>query len=196
MNDNQIGLQELNRMDAEALAEVFDRYAPAIYKYTYHHTGSALLADQTVGEVFARLLEQCALGRGPVSNLRTYLFEIAYHCVVDEIRYSQRLQSLQTADSAPPAPRREADRALEQQVLLEVVRRAMRADLSDDQRHVLILRFLEGFSLRQTARIMGKTVSHVKVLQGRALAALRRALDRQELAGSLFERASAYHQVY
>ena len=181
-------------MDARALAEVFDLYAPAIYKYAYGQSNNALLADQTVGEVFAKLLEQLSLGRGPSSNLRAYLFEIAYHCIVDEIRHSQRVQSMLTAEFAAPAPG-DTGLVLEQHLLLEVVRRSMRDDLSDDQRHVVILRFLEDFSLKETARIMGKKVGHIKVLQQRAVAALRRALDRQELADSFLERAGASHKV-
>jgi RNA polymerase sigma factor (sigma-70 family) len=45
-----------------------------------------------------------------------------------------------------------------------------------DQRHVIILRFLEGFSVHETAVIIGKEESNVKVIQNRAIAALRRAL--------------------
>jgi RNA polymerase sigma-70 factor, ECF subfamily len=185
MDDPQTLLQDISRMDREALAQVYDLYASAIYKYACRHLGNARLADQVVGEVFARLLEQCARGRGP----RAYLFESAYHAIVDEVRQARRLQPLEAAGRAvstagDPARTQEEDRAL-----LETVRQAMRDELSGDQRHVLLLRFQEDFSLQETARILGKNVGSVKVLQGRALAVLRRALDRRARLQSFREPA-------
>lgn len=179
MDDNQVLLQKISRMDVEALARVYDLYAPAIYKYACRHCDNALLADQIVGDVFARLLEQLSQGRGPRSNLRAYLFEIAYHAVVDEVRHARRVLSLQSADMVVPVTGG-PDQVLQEQMLLETVRQAMRDDLTGDQRHVIILRFLEDFSLKETARIMQKNVGNIKVLQQRALAALRRALERRE----------------
>jgi RNA polymerase sigma-70 factor (ECF subfamily) len=38
------------------------------------------------------------------------------------------------------------------------------------------LRFLEGMSVRETAEIMGKREDHVKVIQNRAINALRNML--------------------
>jgi RNA polymerase sigma-70 factor (ECF subfamily) len=61
--------------------------------------------------------------------------------------------------------------------MLEQVVHAIRNDLTNDQRHVIILRFMEEFSLRETAAIIGKTVDHVKVIQNRAIAAIRKSLD-------------------
>ena len=54
---------------------------------------------------------------------------------------------------------------------------AIQHDLTEDQRHVIILRFLEEFSLRETAATLGKEVGHVKVIQNRALAKLRKAVE-------------------
>jgi len=48
--------------------------------------------------------------------------------------------------------------------------------LTEDQRHVIVLRFLEGFSLRETADIIGKQVYNVKVIQNRGIVKLRKAL--------------------
>jgi RNA polymerase sigma-70 factor, ECF subfamily len=174
MDDPQILLQEISRMDRQALAQVYDLYAPAIYKYACRHLGNARLADQVVGEVFARLLEQCARGRGPRANLRAYLSESAYHAIVDELRQARRLQPLEAAGPAVSTMGDPA-RTQEDQALLEAVRQAMHDELSGDQRHVLLLRFQEDFSLQETARILGRNVGSVKVLQGRALSVLRRA---------------------
>jgi len=66
---------------------------------------------------------------------------------------------------------------MDDQILFKQILHAMQNVLTDDQRHVIILRFLEEFSLRETAAILGKQVGHVKVIQGRALAKLRGSLQ-------------------
>jgi RNA polymerase sigma-70 factor, ECF subfamily len=179
MIDDRVLLQDIRRMDAGALAQAFDLYASAIYKYAYRHAGDAILADQIAGDVFARLIEQLSLGLGPRANLRSYLFEVAYHLVVDQVRYSQKVLPIRLVEFTLPAANL-TDLVVERQMQWESVWRAIRDDLTEYQRHVVILRFMEGFSLKETARILGKTVGSIKVAQNRAVAIIRKALEEQE----------------
>lgn len=162
-------------MDRQALVEIFDLYSPALYNYAFRLCNDAMMADSIVGDVFAKLLDQLAAGRGPSTNLRSYLYEMAYHLVVDESRYSQRGAPLEAADELHHDGY-SAYASLENRILFEAILRAIQNDLTQDQRHVIILRFLEGFSLQETATIIGKQVSNVKVIQNRAIASLRKAL--------------------
>jgi RNA polymerase sigma-70 factor (ECF subfamily) len=54
------------------------------------------------------------------------------------------------------------------------------SELTEDQRQVILLKFTEGMSNEEAARVLGKSVGSVKSLQHRALAALRRAIDGME----------------
>ena len=54
---------------------------------------------------------------------------------------------------------------------------AINNKLTEDQRHVIILRFLEGLNLKETAEIVGKNTNSVKVLQSRGIAKLRQVLS-------------------
>jgi RNA polymerase sigma factor (sigma-70 family) len=120
--------------------------APAIYKYAHRHCGNAVMADQIVGDAFEKLLEQLSQGGGPNSNLRSYLFEMAYHAMVDEIRDTRRTTSISIVESFLPAAN-STEITAEEQTLLEAVFRAIRCELTEDQRRIIILRFLEDFSL-------------------------------------------------
>jgi DNA-directed RNA polymerase specialized sigma24 family protein len=80
MDDSIALLKAIRNMDAVAITKVFDLYAPAIYKYAYYHCGNAMTADQIVGNVFEKLMEQLSEGRGPSSNLRFYLVSIRKLC--------------------------------------------------------------------------------------------------------------------
>lgn len=171
-------LQAARSMDRGALMEIFDRYSPALYNYVFRLSHDPLITDYIVGDVFAKLLDQFSAGKGPSTNLRSYLYETAYHLVVDEARYSNRGAPLEAVDiQHKQDDGYNAYVTLENQILFENVMHIVRNNLTNDQRHVIILRFLEGFSLQETAAIIGKEVNHVKVIQNRAISTLRRFLD-------------------
>ncbi len=172
-----LGLLDAARnMNHEALIKIFDLYSSALYSYALRLCGDPVEADQIVGDVFAKLLEQLSAGNGPSTNLRSYLYEMTYHLIIDKSRYSRREAPLETVDFI----RQDGSAALfglEDRMLFEAVIMAIKNHLTEDQRHVIILRFLEGFSLRETAEIIGKEVYNVKVIQNRGVAKLRKALD-------------------
>jgi RNA polymerase sigma-70 factor (ECF subfamily) len=179
-------LNSARRMDKETIVKIFDLYAAPLYNYALRMCGDPVIADHIVGDVFAKLLEQFAAGNGPTSNLRSYLYETAYHKIVDEARYSRRRAPLETLTSHR-ADVRSGFLSFEDRILFDMILHAIRHKLTDDQRHVITLRFLEEFSLRETAAILGKDVSHVKVIQSRAIAKLRKVFKSREVrtAGSL-----------
>ncbi|MGE5378376.1 MAG: RNA polymerase sigma factor [Bacteroidota bacterium] len=168
-------LDAAKQMDRESLVRIFDTYAPALYNYAYRLCNDALMADNIVGDVFAKLLDHLSAGRGPSTNLRSYLYEIAYHLVVDEARFANRSAPLDAADLLPQNAN-SMHLSVEDRAMFKIMEQAIRNNLSEDQRHVIILRFLEGFSVKETALIVGKSISNVKVIQNRAIAALRKAL--------------------
>jgi RNA polymerase sigma-70 factor (ECF subfamily) len=168
-------LDAAKQMDREALVKIFDIYSPAIYNYAFRLCNDALMADYIVGDVFAKLLEHLSAGGGPSTNLRSYLYEMAYHMVVDEARYSNRTTKIENVDLLPH-DEYSSNIGVEDRVLFKSIMRAIRTHLTVDQRHVVVLRFLEGFSVHETAVIIGKEESNVKVIQNRAIAALRKAL--------------------
>jgi RNA polymerase sigma-70 factor (ECF subfamily) len=163
-------------MNGDALVEIFDLFAPALYRYAFRLCRDASMADHIVGDVFAKLLEQLSAGGGPRTNLRSYLYEMSYHLMVDEARYSHRSAPIEVVDFMHHDGCT-TRASVEDRVLFETVLRAIQNDLTEDQRHVVTLRFLEGFSLKETAAILGKEVGSVKVIQTRAIGTLRKALD-------------------
>jgi RNA polymerase sigma-70 factor (ECF subfamily) len=175
METNTMLLASARMMDCEAIEKVFDLYAHALFKYAFRFCESALVADQVVGDVFSRLLEHLAAGRGPSGNLRSYLFEMTYHLLVDETRYSQRRVPIEAVESLLPGgvP---TSVIIENRLLFETVLCAIKNDLTDYQRHVIVLRFLEGFSLCETGMILGKPARDIKAAQSRAIRNLRKAL--------------------
>jgi RNA polymerase sigma-70 factor (ECF subfamily) len=170
-------LKAAQKLDEEALTAIFDQFAPAIYKYTLRLCHDQIVADNIVGDVFAQLLEQFGQGKGPRTNLRSYLYQTSYHLVVDRSRDNQHNAPLEVAvgnyASGQFSP---TQSQIEERVMMEALISAMNTELTEDQRHVIILRFLEDFSLKETAEIIGKEVNNIKVIQNRGIAKLRKAM--------------------
>jgi len=169
-------IQSAKDLKPDALGAVFDYYAPAIYKYAFRLCRDSIEADQIVGDVFSTLLEQLAAGKGPETNLRAYLYQVAYHLVVDHVRERQRIGIVDEND-----PERNASSVVSQaenRILLDALESAISNELTSEQRQVITLRFQENFSLQETARIVGRNVNAVKALENRGVKKLRQVLEK------------------
>jgi RNA polymerase sigma-70 factor (ECF subfamily) len=170
-------LNAARKMNQDALVKIFDLYSSSLFNYAVRLCSDPVIADHIVGDVFAKLLDQLAAGNGPTSNLRSYLYEMTYHRIIDEARSARHKAPLEVAatlgqDTQP------VYLSVEEQLAFKQILHAIQNELTADHRHVIVLRYMEQFSLRETAAIMGKTVDHVKVIQNRAVAALRRSVER------------------
>jgi RNA polymerase sigma-70 factor, ECF subfamily len=162
-------------LDKDGLTIIFDVYAPAIYKYALRLCRDPIKADNIVGDVFSQLLEQCARGKGHVTNLRLYLFQIAYPLIVDQTRHHRSVDLEVVPESVIPITSL-SQQQVEERVLLDALITALDSELNEIQRHVITLSYLEGFSLKETALIVGKNIGSVKIIQHRGIARLRKCL--------------------
>lgn len=177
MDDFSALISRARALDAEALTTLHDALYPAVYRYIAYRLGHGPLSEDLTAEVFLRLLEALRAGRVRGENLRAWCFTTAHHLVMDYLRQHYR-HVIQALDGGHPDPQVHPEQALEAQQRLEAVQRAMR-HLTPEQQHVLTLRFSQECSLEETAALMGKSINAVKVLQFRALMALRRWLERE-----------------
>lgn len=178
MKSDILLLAAAKKMNEEALVAIFDLYNRSLYNYAFRLCNDASLADQIVGDVFSKFIDQLLAGHGPTINLRSYLYEIAYHVFIEEKHFARHVTPGDGIGLAYGESYSNAS-SIQDRKLMKIVLRAISNDLTDDQRQVIILRFLEGFSLKETAAIIGKTVGNVKVIQTRGIAVLRKALDYQ-----------------
>ncbi|MDW8326130.1 MAG: sigma-70 family RNA polymerase sigma factor [Anaerolineales bacterium] len=175
--DEKTLLEHARRLDERALSEIHSRYYGEIYRYALYRTGRSEVADDIAGEVFLRLLDALHAGRAPQTTLRGWLFGVASHLVADHFRRAPRESvALDEALAAPGTTSAEAESNLRAREVRAALRR-----LTPEQQHALALRFGDGLSVEETAQVMGKSVNAVKVLQFRAIAALKRLLNVTEM---------------
>lgn len=178
MSDEPAFANDAQKLDQEALIAVFDQYAPAIYRYALRLCHDPIASDNIVGGVFGKLLKHFAAGGPPPGNLRHYLYRTAYHLLQDYPHHNQN------RTTASPGALIAGSAQIEEHIHLDVLVSAMDNKLTEIQRHVIILRFLEGFSLPETAEIVGKSIDSLQTIQNRAISKLRRALSFQVASDS------------
>jgi RNA polymerase sigma-70 factor (ECF subfamily) len=166
------------RLESEALTEIHDRFYPEIYRYVRYRLDDQQVCEDIAAEVFLRLLNALHSGGGPTKNMRGWLFGTASNLVNDHLRsrYARKAEPLEMGSEQLASEDRPEDRLDESYIHMQV-RQAIQK-LTDEQQHVLALRFAQEFSLDETASIMGKSVTAVKALQFRAIASLRRIMGR------------------
>ncbi len=169
--------EQKNYLDQDALVAIFDLYSLAIYKYALRLCRDCIEADQIVGDVFSQFMERVSRGEGPKTNLRSYLYQIAYHLIVDHAREKQRTLPIDNAETK--CEEESLPSRIEEQMLLEELTSAIQNDLTIEQKHVIILRFQENLSLRETADIMGKNINAIKSLQKRSISKLQKSLGNK-----------------
>ena len=170
-------LIQARRMDSAALARIHDRHYPEIYRYVRFRLEDEHVAEDITAEVFVRLIDALHKQRGPDLNLRGWLFGTASNLVNDHLRSRYAKKEERLDETFQMSPDAQPDKKFEETWRQEQVRKAL-GQLTAEQQHVLSLRFTEDRSLEETAEIIGKSITAVKALQFRAVAALRRMLDQ------------------
>jgi RNA polymerase sigma-70 factor (ECF subfamily) len=178
MSDESVLLQQAWRFEEQALAEIYDRYSPGIYRYAWRLLGDEHLSEECVSETFSRFLHALQSGRGPQEYLQAYLYRVAHNWITDFYRH--RTPPTSPLDSELQAgPEVDPFQSAVQTSELQRVRSALEL-LTPEQRQVVMLKYLEGWNNDEIARAMQKPVGAVKALQHRGLAALRRLLTKRE----------------
>lgn len=165
-------LEGLRQLDSRVIAVVYDRYYPDVYRYIFYRLGDEGLAEDFSSDVFVRLLEAIKRKRGPDSNVKGWLISTAANVVTDHLRRRYRRRTETLTESLPDQETsliEEIDRRQQSSAIRHAYTR-----LTQEQQHVLALRFGDGYSLQETAGVMRKNINAVKALQFRALAALQR----------------------
>jgi RNA polymerase sigma-70 factor (ECF subfamily) len=176
-NDSRL-LERAREYDAQALAEIYDRYAESIYRYAYRYVGNAELAEDLTSEVFLKLLQVLGTSRAPRQQLQGWLYRVARNLAIDWFRQQAKGAILSLNEELTPEDGDSPSTRLELQQLQHDLREAI-SQLTPDQQQVIVLRFGEGRKLRDIGRLMGKSEGSVKLLQFRAINRLRTLLDNQ-----------------
>jgi RNA polymerase sigma-70 factor (ECF subfamily) len=159
--------------DRDALEELYLAHFDRIYSYLHITVGNRHDAEDLTTQTFLKMLESISTFRWGAAPFSAWLFRIAHNLAMDHFRARRRWQPEEEVPEPPGAmeasAEEEAIKALSGESMLDLIE-----DLSDEQRQVLILKFVFDFSNVEAATVLDKTEGAIKSLQHRALASLQK----------------------
>jgi RNA polymerase sigma-70 factor (ECF subfamily) len=176
--DDEADLVARAQRDRQQFALLYRQYLPPVYRYCYRRLGSQEAAEDATSQIFAQAL--AALPHYRSGSFRAWLFTIAHHVVIDEVRRRRPASSLEVAgDMIDPAPT--LDDVVIRAEAGQLIATAM-SQLPPAQRQVLELR-LAGLTAVEIAAVMGRSNGTIRNLQHRTLVRLRELLGTQDAHG-------------
>lgn len=174
-----IGLvQRAQAGDADAFGELYDRYVDQVYRYIAYRVASSQVAEDLTSETFLRALRRISSFTWQGRDIGAWFVTIARNLVADHYKSGRYRLELTTDDVAEAGsgqviegPERAVLEGMTNKVLLQAVKQ-----LNTEQQECIVLRFLQGMSVAETAQVMGKNDGAIKALQYRAIRTLARLL--------------------
>ncbi len=177
LSDDARLLRQAKNGDAEAFGVLYERYAPPIHRFLFAHLSDRMDAEDLTEEVFIKVWQRLPGYREQGVPFIAFLMRVAHNVLIDHYRSFGRtaIETL-TEDSVFADPL--ADPGTLTQVNLEHQElKRLLGQLREDYRFVLVSRFMSGLTPEETAQAMNKSEGAIRVLQHRALEALRKLLE-------------------
>lgn len=162
--------------DREAFEALYRAYVQLVYRYVMTRVPRSVVED-TVAEVFVRALRNISRFEFRGIEFSAWLIRIARNLIVDQSKSAYVNREILHHTT----PEVHGTLETETSALAALDAEQIRAGLSrmkPDHRTVLELRFIRGESTAAIAKAMNKTEGAVRVLQFRALSALKRELEK------------------
>ncbi|MGA8846670.1 MAG: sigma-70 family RNA polymerase sigma factor [Nocardioides sp.] len=165
-----IALVELARGgDTEAFGLLYDHYHLSVYRFLFYRTRSAPLAEDLTSETFFRALRNMNSFRWQGKDFGAWLMTIARNLATDHFKAGRTRLEMTTEDmgehdAVTEGPEAAVLAGLTNELLLESLTR-----LPVEQRDCLVMRFLQGMSIAETAEVLGRSDGAVKQLQLRGV---------------------------
>jgi RNA polymerase sigma-70 factor, ECF subfamily len=166
--------------DAEAFGQIYDRYLDTVFRFIYFRVGNRQLAEDLTADTFLRALKRIGSFTWQGRDPGAWLVTIARNLVADHFKSGRYRLEVTTgdvldADREDRGPEGSPEAAVVDHITNVALLTAVK-QLNPEQQECIVLRFLHGFSVAETAQAMGKNEGAIKALQYRAVRALARLL--------------------
>ncbi|WP_456695758.1 sigma-70 family RNA polymerase sigma factor [Aeromicrobium sp. P5_D10] len=162
--------------DAEAFGQLYDHYVTGVFRFIYYRVGSQQLAEDLTSETFVRGLRAIQRFNWQGKDFGAWLTTIARNLVADHFKSSRsRLEivseTIPEGKTHAASPEQEVLALISNEILFEAVNA-----LPNEQRDCILMRFIQGLSIAQTAAALGRSEGAIKQLQLRAVRSLAKSV--------------------
>ena len=166
------------KRDREAFGALYNKHVSRVYRHVYYMVGSPPEAEDLTAQAFLQAWQAIERYQVRGAPFVSWLMRIAHNLGVSHLR--SRKPSTELPETLVDRSRDgNPDDVLQRQADRDRVREAI-LRLREEHRRVIILRFVEDLAYREVAEIVGKSVPAVRVIQHRALNALRKQMLADE----------------
>jgi RNA polymerase sigma-70 factor, ECF subfamily len=175
-----IALVELARGgDSEAFGLLYDHYQASVYRFLFYRTRSSTLAEDLTSETFFRALRSMQNFRWQGKDYGAWLMTIARNLATDHFkagrtRLETTTEDMGLHDDTTEGPESLVLTSLTNELLLQAL-----SELPGEQKDCLVMRFLQGMSIAQTAEVLGRSEGAVKQLQLRGVRNLAKLMPEE-----------------
>ncbi len=160
--------------DSEAFGELYMTYVEPIYRYVFYQVRDKMTAEDITEETFFKAWNSIHSCKGKEQTFSSWLYRIAHNSMIDVFRSRKKELPLDTEMTAGIIDTKaELETTLEHRQLMEAI-----ALLPENQKQVIVLKFIEGLDNREIEQIIRKSQGAIRILQMRALDTLRTNFGR------------------
>ena len=162
--------------DTEAFGQLYDHYVSGVFRFIYYRVGSQQLAEDLTSETFVRGLRAIQRFSWQGKDFGAWLTTIARNLVTDHYKSSRSRLEIVSDDvpegpSTAPSTEDDVLSLLSNEMLFEAV-----GSLPPEQRDCILMRFIQGLSIAQTAAALDRSEGAIKQLQLRAIRSLAKKM--------------------
>lgn len=165
--------------DESAFESLLKDYAAPLQRFLYSKLPSATDVEDAYSSLLMKLWEYAT--STPIDHFSGLAYTIARRTIAGFYRDREKIQHVQISDeheeSGVPIASSDTLQKLEAKIDVGWVKEALKKLSNEDDREVIILRFLEGYAIKDIAKYIGKTPNATSVLLNRALKKLRHRLE-------------------
>ena len=167
--DENLLLFKASHGEPEAFGLIFDKYGNKIYRFIYFRVKNQETAEDLASQTFLKIWEYILAGK-KIREFQAFAYKIARNLVVDYYRSrdKEELPLIYTEEEIEESIKVDPDTAINQEILEKLLR-----TLPDEQREIIVLRYIEDLSIKAISKIVDKSPGHVRVIIHRSIKELR-----------------------
>lgn len=165
--------EKIQSGDRDAFGVFYDAYVDKIYRYIYFKVQPEDVEDLTE-MAFLKVWDNIALYKKGTAPFTSWVFRIVHNMIVDYYRLKRRVFDL--SDDLPDDSAHANPKELTEQNLTQMQVRLALNQLRPIYQQILIMKFITGLSNDEIAAALQRRSSAIRVLQFRALKALKKVL--------------------
>lgn len=164
--------------------EIYEAYYTKLYRYIYSHIGHKEDAEDMTNMVFVSCYENFEKFDSDKASIATWLYVIAGNRLKNYYRDKKQQISMDDDEAVDffemfGTQKDEIEQAVLLEEMSDMLKKAMNC-LPQKQQKILQMRFYEGKSAEQMAKLLHMTPGNVRVMQNRALVKMREVLSHMD----------------